>query len=420
MCPAPYYDMTRPRLCPRSLFPLGAALLGFASNDAFAQHFVATPLGEPTGAISYTATRMSSDGHWVAGSATFKGGVTQPVVWHDSVPQIIPNLAGISGTAHDVNNSGLVVGQSNDRAFWYQDGTVRALMANDNWRSEAFGVNNEGYIVGQTGGWSGWGDQFRAVGWATPESVPFDIHFAAELPNGVAFTGYSGANDIADTGMVGGFVVPNTYVGTFSYNVSTGTHWRGLLIDTDCDIRAISNATSTDTQYTVGSRTWPFLRSQYVYRLSHDEVKHGYVNGTGQWHTASFFPMGVNSAGVYVGHINLSEAYIGRFGGTEHILDTLLVPDSGVNLHAATDINDNGAIVAHGEDAEGFVRAYLLVPVPHCPGDFNRDHDVDSQDYFDFLECFFGPPCLEADFNSDGLINSQDFFDFLAAFFVGC
>ncbi len=54
-----------------------------------------------------------------------------------------------------------------------------------------------------------------------------------------------------------------------------------------------------------------------------------------------------------------------------------------------------------------------------CPGDFNCDGAVNSQDFFDFLTAFFAS-APSADFNHDAAINSQDFFDFLTAFFAGC
>jgi hypothetical protein len=54
-----------------------------------------------------------------------------------------------------------------------------------------------------------------------------------------------------------------------------------------------------------------------------------------------------------------------------------------------------------------------------CGADFNDDGVATSQDFFDFLDAFFGAD-PRADFNEDGGVNSQDFFDFLAAFFAGC
>ncbi len=57
---------------------------------------------------------------------------------------------------------------------------------------------------------------------------------------------------------------------------------------------------------------------------------------------------------------------------------------------------------------------------PPCPCDFNHDGSLNSQDFFDFLNCFFTPGCTAADFNNSGAVNSQDFFDFLNCFFAGC
>jgi hypothetical protein len=59
---------------------------------------------------------------------------------------------------------------------------------------------------------------------------------------------------------------------------------------------------------------------------------------------------------------------------------------------------------------------------PTCPCNWNGDGALNSQDFFDFLACFFTPAC-DSDFNNDNNENSQDFFDFLACFFAppaGC
>ncbi len=50
--------------------------------------------------------------------------------------------------------------------------------------------------------------------------------------------------------------------------------------------------------------------------------------------------------------------------------------------------------------------------------DFNTDAFLNDQDFFDFVNAFFGP--AGADFNEDGAANDQDFFDFVNSFFGGC
>ncbi len=59
----------------------------------------------------------------------------------------------------------------------------------------------------------------------------------------------------------------------------------------------------------------------------------------------------------------------------------------------------------------------MQIGLPLCPADWNHDHTVTSQDFFDFLAAFFTGG---ADFNTDTVTNSQDFFDYLTAFFGGC
>jgi hypothetical protein len=54
-----------------------------------------------------------------------------------------------------------------------------------------------------------------------------------------------------------------------------------------------------------------------------------------------------------------------------------------------------------------------------CACDWNHNGVLNSQDFFDYLNDFFGDSA-NADYNADGVTNSQDFFDFLVCFFGGC
>ncbi len=58
--------------------------------------------------------------------------------------------------------------------------------------------------------------------------------------------------------------------------------------------------------------------------------------------------------------------------------------------------------------------------VDACPCNFNCDDFLNDQDFFDFVNAFFG---AGADYNDDGFANDQDFFDFVNCFFTpppGC
>ena len=56
------------------------------------------------------------------------------------------------------------------------------------------------------------------------------------------------------------------------------------------------------------------------------------------------------------------------------------------------------------------------VPAP-CPCDWNHNNVLNSQDFFDFISCFFTVGC-DSDFNQDHVLNSHDFFDFITCFFA--
>ena len=109
--------------------------------------------------------------------------------------------------------------------------------------------------------------------------------------------------------------------------------------------------------------------------------------------------------------INNSRQVVGTSGqraflwqaGVMHDLHTLIPPGSNWVLFAANGISDNGLIVGEGLH-NGVYRGFLLTPV--CTADFNCDGDSGTdQDIEDFFACLGGAcceTCGSADFNHDG------------------
>jgi uncharacterized membrane protein len=99
--------------------------------------------------------------------------------------------------------------------------------------------------------------------------------------------------------------------------------------------------------------------------------------------------------------------------------------DRGVDIAGWSDftVNDISSdatrFVGGAFNPDGRAEAFIITIPRICPADFNADGDVNSQDFFDFLNDFFATN-PNADFNDDGAINSQDFFDFLNVFFAPC
>jgi hypothetical protein len=100
-----------------------------------------------------------------------------------------------------------------------------------------------------------------------------------------------------------------------------------------------------------------------------------------------------------------------------HVADSVQTATSGLSLDG--EVPDPPALPS-GDGLPGGATTYsFTVAPPACRADWNQSGDVNSADFFDFLNAFFASDPA-ADFNADSIVNSQDFFEFLAAFFAGC
>jgi probable HAF family extracellular repeat protein len=281
-----------------------------------------TPIGT-LGGTETVATGLDNAGD-VVGKATTSGSnpLTTAAFFYNAATQQMINLGTLGGAtsvAYGINNSGVIVGQADTasggtHAFEYANGTMKDLGSFvSGGRSFAMAINSAGYIAGSAD---------TAV-----NSVGYPIHAMLIDPSGTYH----------DLGTLGTGLVSN-----------------GLAINSSNEVVGFSTLTATD------------FGTEHAF---------AYVNGKmmdlgtlgGQTSVAN----GVNDSGIVVGYSNIAgggnDAFVYE-NGQMIDLNSLLAPNSGWTLIAATAINDAGQIVGYGVNPQGQLHGFEVdlasVPEP--------------------------------------------------------
>ena len=254
-------------------------------------------------------------------------GVTNGFLWRPDGSFSDLNALPQSGSsfafsfARDINDSGMIVGMSNNSAVYWQDSGAASNtplpLASNAGMSSAFALNSAGTIVGENAG--------RAVVWQKAAAGPVPL----PGPNGAtALTDTSTARAISDNNIIAGY-------GRITQQSGEGaTHavrWTFDLANPDA------------------------ITAEELLPPS------GY---------AASFGYGVNTAGLVVGQAisdPMRSAVLWDETGAAFLLEDLIALDSriiGFTLTTATGINDQGWIVGDGLMSDGSTRGFLLRPVP--------------------------------------------------------
>jgi probable HAF family extracellular repeat protein len=315
-----------------------------------------------------TIVRSINEAGVIVGTSTGPGGIfdQQAFQWSGgSTLTVIPRPAApnsVNNFPDDINEAGLVVGESNTAWTWSQANGYTLLPAlNGGTSSTANAVNDNGWVVGNSAAAEG----SRATLWR-PGLAPLNLGFIVELGGTSVAFGINNANVVVgNSGAFAGFTR------AFRWTEASG------LVDLGAP----------------GGR--------------------------------SSFANDINESGQIVGYASYSanpqnRAILWDTDGTAYELDQFLPAGSGWTLTEAYGINDLGWIVGRGTLA-GQTQAFLLIPSapPACRPDLNGDGELTFDDIQLFVS-LYNANDPRADFNNDQEWTFDDIQLFVQLYNSGC
>jgi len=330
----------------------------------------------------------------------------QPFVWSTEEGfQTLPVLPGYSGgRAMDVNSSGDVVGWTEldesplPQAVLWRDGEPIELgiPPGGNW-SEAYGINDAGQIAGV------WGDNIHgdpakaAFLWQDGELV--DLNPVLGAANSCAY-------DIDNKGRIAGWFGKEPYIQSlaFIYNEGHVTELPPIPQGYSSDARGLSEHSYVCGQGYLKDPDPPgWTRRAFLWRVG-SMLDLGTLPGNTQ-----SLAYAVNDLGQVVGYCSEGLPNRGFFwqDGEMHEANTLIPPDSDVDISGLNAINSAGQIVGRASIPPQWGATVLLTPV-RVPGDVDINCEVDVLDLLYILRQW--GPCdgCPADLNLDGIVDAVD------------
>src|SRR3990167_5069490 len=350
----------------RTITKVIACSVLFGASASHASNYVLKDLGVLSGYVSMTGTAINELGQ-VAGIATGANGLNQAFLY-DSVNGLVGlgTLGGSSSQAWGINDAGQVTGFAQvasglPHAFIYGSSGMTDLTPGASTFSMGFGINNSGLVVGTSGDKA---YSFDASGAATP----LGLSMGGGMPTPLSVTGYAYA--VNNNGVSTGYVNFSYKSGAYPYDMAftsvTGANGSnlvpGISLSTSSSGRAIN-----DNGVIVGSASFNGLSKAFVTRGG-DLVNLGAFCGGGNAGAS-----GINNLGQIVGSSQICDGSGNRHGfivgsGDEMIdLNSLLAPQDASNwvITSASAINEVGQITGQGL-VNGQLHAYILTPVPEA------------------------------------------------------